>query len=267
MRTLDEAIEIHRKLKTLAEDKNDKRGAFYDSEEHEQLAEWLEELKSYKSDGVTRETFEKMKSKAYKKGYRQGYNKAIDDFVEKAMAEFTKYDLEHGYPCIADIKVILRDIAEQLKDGGGKMTEQEAIKVLRDFDKQVTAKADGAYQSTIGEMACKVAINALEEIQQYHEIGLTPQMVKDLIKSEKQAHKDAVHNAELLDEYRAIGTPDECRSAVEKQKAKKVINNMPTDDDVWYQCTTCKGDLTNIRGFHCPYCGQKLDWEGGGVNE
>ena len=56
------------------------------------------------------------------------------------------------------------------------------------------------------------------------------------------------------------GTPEECRAAVEKQRAKKVIDNMPTDDDVWYQCPTCKGDLTNIRGFHCPYCGQKLDW-------
>lgn len=42
----------------------------------------------------------------------------LHDFVEKSMEKFTKYDLEHGYPCIADIKVILRDIAEQLKGGG-----------------------------------------------------------------------------------------------------------------------------------------------------
>lgn len=43
------------------------------------------------------------------------------------------------------------------------MTEQEAIEILKDFNKQVSAKADGAYQSTIGEMACKVAISALEK--------------------------------------------------------------------------------------------------------
>ena len=51
------------------------------------------------------------------------------------------------------------------------MTENEAIEVLKDFGKQVSVKADGAYQSTIGEKACNVAIKALEEIQQYREIG------------------------------------------------------------------------------------------------
>ena len=45
------------------------------------------------------------------------------------------------------------------------MTENEAIEVLKDFGKQVSVKADGAYQSTIGEKACDVAIKALEEIQ------------------------------------------------------------------------------------------------------
>ncbi len=43
------------------------------------------------------------------------------------------------------------------------MTENEAIEVLKDFGKQVSVKADGAYQSTIGEKACDVAIKALEE--------------------------------------------------------------------------------------------------------
>lgn len=51
------------------------------------------------------------------------------------------------------------------------MTENEAIKVLKDFDAQVTAKADGAYQTNIGKMACDAAIKALEEVQQYRQIG------------------------------------------------------------------------------------------------
>lgn len=51
------------------------------------------------------------------------------------------------------------------------MTENEAIEVLNNFDMQVSAKADGAYQSTIGEMACGVAVKALSEIQQYRAIG------------------------------------------------------------------------------------------------
>lgn len=46
------------------------------------------------------------------------------------------------------------------------MTENEAsktIEALSDFNKQVTAKADGAYQSTVGKIACNMAIQALEK--------------------------------------------------------------------------------------------------------
>ena len=89
------------------------------------------------------------------------------------------------------------------------MTEQEAIEVLSDFNKEVSAKADGAYQSTIGEMACTVAIKALEEIKQ----------------------------------YRAIGTPEECRAAVEKLRAKKpIIKYKQTQDcvtEVEWKCPIC----------------------------
>ena len=47
--------------------------------------------------------------------------------------------------------------------GGCGMTEQEAIEVLKDFDKQVSDKADGACQSTIGRIACSIASKALEK--------------------------------------------------------------------------------------------------------
>ena len=59
-----------------------------------------------------------------------------------------------------------------MTDGGAVvMNENEAIEVLKDFDKQVTAKADGAYQTDAGKMACDTAIKALEEVQQYRQIG------------------------------------------------------------------------------------------------
>ena len=51
------------------------------------------------------------------------------------------------------------------------MDIQNVIEILSDFDLQVSAKADGAYQSTIGEKACKYAIAALEELAQYRQIG------------------------------------------------------------------------------------------------
>lgn len=50
--------------------------------------------------------------------YRKGYNKAIDDFVETAMKQFTDFDLKHGYPSVTDCKEILRDVSEMLKGGG-----------------------------------------------------------------------------------------------------------------------------------------------------
>ena len=87
-----------------------------------------------------------------------------------------------------------------------------------------------------------------------------PNVSPMLYAGRKEKAETIIKGFEELEQYLAIGTPEEFRAEVEKQKAKKVIDNMPTDDDVWYQCPTCKGDLTNIRGFHCPYCGQKLDW-------
>ena len=46
------------------------------AEEHEQLAEWLEELKAIKSDGFTDDLLNM--------GFTKGYNKALDDFVKFA---------------------------------------------------------------------------------------------------------------------------------------------------------------------------------------
>ena len=46
------------------------------AEEHEQIAEWLEELKAIKSDGFTDNLLDM--------GFTKGYNKAIDDFVNFA---------------------------------------------------------------------------------------------------------------------------------------------------------------------------------------
>ena len=43
-------------------------------------------------------------------------SKAIDDFAEKAIQEFTRFDLEHGYPTVADCKDVFQDVAEQLKE-------------------------------------------------------------------------------------------------------------------------------------------------------
>ena len=105
------------------------------------------------------------------------------------------------------------------------MTESEAISCL---------KADKEY--LVDMKVCDgeeidVAIKALEEVEQYH----------------------------------AIGTPDECRAAVEKQKAKKPpVVNRPS---IFVKVPVCPNCSTpehyqSLYGKtkYCSNCGQKLDW-------
>ena len=72
-----------------------------------------------------------------------------------------------------------------------------------------------------------------------------------------EAHKLAIKALEEVQQYREIGTVEECRAAVEKQTAKK-----PNYDDyhrAGYRCPDCNN--VNPWGYkHCKHCGQKLDW-------
>ena len=63
---------------------------------------------------------------------------------------------------------------------------------------------------------------------------------------------------EELKQYRAIGTPEECRAAVEKQTAKKVIKYA----DGTEHCPACDCDNSCVGYGVCIDCGQKLDWCG-----
>lgn len=83
-----------------------------------------------------------------------------------------------------------------------------------------------------------------------------------------EAQDMAINALEEVEQYRAIGTPEECRAAVEKQKAKKpipidyekymdtVINAQFLRDAYW--CPNCRHIVKS--GTHCNHCGQKLDW-------
>ena len=75
--------------------------------------------------------------------------------------------------------------------------------------------------------------------------------------------KAIVNALEEVQKYRAIGTPEECRAAVEKQKAKKP---QKTESEGYrytdtYRCPNCGGNFsgTGIANY-CYHCGQKLDW-------
>ena len=106
--TIDEAIVHAREVASRKFD--DRVHCIRCAEEHEQLAEWLEELK------VLRHGANELRSAGYEHGYSVGYNKAIDDFVRLANTMPTVEE-EDG-----EIRPMwLEEIAEQLK--GEKQSE------------------------------------------------------------------------------------------------------------------------------------------------
>ena len=117
-------------------------------------------------------------------------------------------------------------------------------------------------QGTYGDHkeAVKTAIQALEEVQQYRAIG-TPEELQDMKRNYFEALSD-------WRQYRKIGTLEECRTAVEKQTARKGIREKIKEGYNrgmhHYYCPVCyeKGDLRNKSnvGLYCSDCGQKLDW-------
>ncbi len=72
----------------------------------------------------------------------------------------------------------------------------------------------------------------------------------------------AINALEEIEQYRAIGTPEECRAAVEMQTAKK-LNIERNIDRYEHFCQNC-GAIVTIGTWdisrYCPECGQKLDW-------
>lgn len=133
------------------------------------------------------------------------------------------------------------------------MIEKEAIEVLKDFDKQVKAKADGVYQTHIGVEACDIAIKAIEEIQQYREIG-TVEEIKGLLVVISESEEDVdesgisvglIKNLVQLAKYRKIGTVEDFREAVEKQKPKKPLGGRDIYGYEYKICPECSAIVEN----------------------
>lgn len=174
------------------------------------------------------------------------------------------------------------------------MAENEAIEELK-YDCNEIGKAipcDTSWGESF-ENAYAMAINALEEVQQYRTIG-KPMEIKQKLEELERWHTyrlaenvknpfakmstSICHNCDHKDdyieeleaevkEYRAIGTVEECRAAVEKQTARRPYyeGDGYADGHLVYDtwiCPCCgkhyEVDYDNYN--YCPDCGQKLDW-------
>ena len=107
--TIDEAIAFERQQ---AKDKRNEHYTFgiqkskEAAEEHEQLADWLEELKALREE---KSEFQIMAKDNYKMGMESGYNKAIDDCKELTFREVVYCDSLND-------RTEFRELAEQLKE-------------------------------------------------------------------------------------------------------------------------------------------------------
>ena len=155
------------------------------------------------------------------------------------------------------------------------MTEKDAIKII---------KEEKSWESDNRKIdAFIIAIDSLEEVQKYRELekklnGVDLVMLANHwmemaaegeVKGYQRGRVLTNEDADQWDAYKAIGTPAECRLAVEKQKAKK-----PKEyEDKFYACATCGNVLLHKwekyptklmdkkNGLpYCLGCGQKLDW-------
>lgn len=133
------------------------------------------------------------------------------------------------------------------------MNENEAIEQLQ-----------GEYLATNGtetparvryhNEALDTAIAALKEVQEYHATGRTPSMVRALQVAYIRAKK-------RLDEYIAIGTPEQCREEMNKQTEKTVRDQLKTKY-IWAvgYCPVCGTGITS-RWNYCQNCGQRVKWK------
>lgn len=63
----------------------------------------------------------------------------------------------------------------------------------------------------------------------------------------------------VLEQYRAIGTVEECREARERQRGKKPVLSAPCKSINYYLCPNCN-KILNINKPFCCDCGSGIDW-------
>ena len=75
-----------------------------------------------------------------------------------------------------------------------------------------------------------------------------------------KANEMAIQALEEVQKYREIGSIEECRASREKQIAKKPDF---TEDKEFALCPCCNGKGLLNKQKYCDNCGQKLDWSDG----
>ena len=142
------------------------------------------------------------------------------------------------------------------------MTPEEAINVLLENVPKCCKMIDGRSQGGFDDWDCdmgqaiRLAVLALQDIRNYRNIV-------------NKAERNEL--AKIIDEwlkYSKIGTVEECRKAIEKQRPKKCVKDS-CPDHTHYKCPSCgkiqktKYDNSTFGCIlnNCSNCGQALEME------
>jgi len=149
------------------------------------------------------------------------------------------------------------------------MTENETLELLKKANRDndmvcILPKSDMG----------KCLIKALEENQRWHISEVNPSIKNVFANMSTQICHNCDHKDEYIEEleaeiqqYRTIGTPEECRAAVEKQTARRPdyegdgYSDGHLVYDTWI-CPCCgKHYEVDYDDYDfCPECGQCIDW-------
>ncbi|MGN0271441.1 MAG: hypothetical protein ACI4DL_01670 [Lachnospiraceae bacterium] len=138
--------------------------------------------------------------------------------------------------------------------------KEKAETIINGFEELEKYRAIG----TVEDIQQKLA-----ELERWHTTEVNPKIKNVFANTSTQICHNCDHKDEYIEEleveiqqYRAIGTPDECRAAVEKQKAKTPIRN---DKCTCPSCGTHNEVFKKRRNtvahdiVYCWHCGQAVE--------
>jgi len=129
------------------------------------------------------------------------------------------------------------------------MTESEVIKI---FENEVIILDCWIEQCKDIIADCETEDDEFDDDKERAELSL-----KDYTER-KEAFDVAISALKEIQLYRAIGTLEECREAVEKQKPKKPHRNYKKFSGLWCKCGWYLGQKQCLDIKYCPNCGQAI---------
>lgn len=138
------------------------------------------------------------------------------------------------------------------------MKGNEVKNLLRDMQeyRELTDRVKAIYGD---QMTLKIMVDVMENV--IRDPGYKNPVIARIL---------TCNEAVMWDEYRKIGTPEECQEAVAKQISRHPVDKTKPDSGYgnYYEnarvivCPNCNGRLKlKSKGKYCDKCGQKLSWE------